>query len=83
MRQSMATRHGQTVEQFAPFLDAWPWDSKRFRFIGSPIDGIQFTDDAVLLVEIKSGEGRLTPEQQAVKALVAAGRVRWEEVRIR
>ena len=26
---------------------------------------------------------RLSPEQQAIKAQVLAGRVRWEEVRIR
>lgn len=82
-RQSQATRYGQTMEQFAPFLAAWPWDPKRFRFLGSPVDGVQFTDDAVLIVEVKSANSRLSPDQQAIKALVQSGRVRWEEVRIR
>lgn len=82
-RQSQAARYGQTMEQFAPFLESWPWDPKRFRFIGSPVDGLQFTDDALLIVEIKSANARLSPEQQAIKAMVQSGRVRWEEVRIR
>ncbi len=71
------------MEQFAPFLAAWPWDPKRFRFLGSPVDGVQFTDDAVLIVEVKAANSRLSPDQQAIKALVQSGRVRWEEVRIR
>lgn len=82
-RQSLATRHGQVIEQVAPFLATWPYDAKRFRFLGSPVDGVQFTDDAVVFVEVKTQDGRLTPEQQRVKALVQAGRVRWDEVRIR
>ncbi|MEK6984819.1 MAG: Holliday junction resolvase-like protein [Candidatus Thermoplasmatota archaeon] len=83
LKRSQSTRYGQTLEQFAPFLESWPWDPKRFRFIGSPIDGIQVTDDQLLIVEIKSANSRLSPDQQAIKALVQSGRVRWEEVRIR
>lgn len=80
--RSQATRYGQITEQFAPFMPDWPWDSKGFRFIGSPIDGVQFTADGVILVEIKSAGGRLTPEQRAVREHVEAGRVTWHEVRV-
>lgn len=70
------------MEQFAPFLADWPWDPKLFRFIGSPIDGLQFTPDGVVFVEIKSASSRLSPIQQQVRDHVEAGRVSWQEIRI-
>lgn len=81
-KRSQSTRYGQTMEQFAPFLDDWPWDPKGFRFIGSPVDGLQFTEDGVVFVEIKSASSRLSPVQQAIKAQVQSGRVHWHEVRL-
>lgn len=81
-KRSQSTRYGQTMEQFAPFLERWPWDPKLFRFIGSPIDGVQFTEDGVVFVEIKSASSRLSPIQKQVKAHIQAGRVEWQEVRI-
>ncbi|HEX2066912.1 MAG TPA: Holliday junction resolvase-like protein [Candidatus Thermoplasmatota archaeon] len=82
-KQSQSTRYGQISEQFAPHLAAWPWDPKGFRFIGSPVDGVQFTEEGVVFVEIKSADGRLTPQQALVKRHVEAGRVGWREVRLR
>lgn len=82
LKRSQSTRYGQTMEQFAPFMGDWPWDPKLFRFIGSPIDGVQFTQDGVVFVEVKSATSRLSPIQQQVKAHVEAGRVSWHEVRI-
>jgi predicted Holliday junction resolvase-like endonuclease len=82
-KQSQSTRYGQITEQFAPHLATWPWDPKNFRFIGSPIDGIQFTPDGVVFVEIKSADARLSPLQQEVRRHVEEGRVTWREVRIR
>ena len=81
-KRSQSTRYGQTMEQFAPFLEDWPWDPKGFRFIGSPVDGIQFTPDGVVFVEVKSAGSRLSPLQQEIKRLVQDGRVTWHEVRI-
>jgi predicted Holliday junction resolvase-like endonuclease len=82
MKRSQSTRYGQITEQFAPFLSNWPWDSKGFRFIGNPIDGIQFTQDEVVFVEVKSARSQLSPAQRRIRELVEAGRVRWSEVRI-
>ncbi|MEA3165931.1 MAG: hypothetical protein QOJ26_800 [Thermoplasmata archaeon] len=81
-KRSQSTRYGQTMEQFAPFLADWPWDPKGFRFIGSPVDGVQFNEDGVVFVEIKSAGSRLSPLQQAIKRHVEEGRVEWQEVRI-
>lgn len=80
--RSLATRHGQATEHFVPFMAHWPWDPKGFRFLGSPVDGIQFAPDAVVFVEVKTGSSRLSDEQKRIKALVEAGRVAWREVRI-
>jgi predicted Holliday junction resolvase-like endonuclease len=82
-KQSQSTRYGQISEQFAPHLALWPWDPKGFRFIGSPVDGVQFTEQGVIFVEIKAADGRLTPQQAAIKRQVEEGYVTWREVRIR
>ena len=82
LKRSQSTRYGQTMEQFAPFLADWPWDPKGFRFIGSPVDGLQFTEDGVVFVEVKSADSRLSPVQQAIKRQVQEGRVSWHEVRL-
>lgn len=82
LKRSQSTRYGQTMEQFAPFLADWPWDPKGFRFLGSPVDGVQFTEDGVVFVEVKSASSRLSPLQQAIKRQVEDGRVSWEEVRL-
>ncbi len=80
-KRSQATRHGKTMEHFAPFLAHWPWDPRRFRFLGDPIDGVQFTDEGIVLVEIKAG-GRLSAVQRQVRDHVRAGRVTWHEFRM-
>ncbi len=81
-KRSQSTRYGQITEQFAPFLAAWPWDPKGFRFLGTPVDGVQFNDDGVVFVEIKSADSRLNPLQRRIREHVEAGRVSWREVRI-
>ncbi len=79
--QSIATRHGQIHEQLLP-VTAWPWDAKGFRFLGSPVDGIQFNEDGVVFVEIKTAGSRLSPVQRSIRDHVTAGRVTWQEIRL-
>ena len=81
-KRSQSTRYGQITEQFAPFLAAWPWDPKAFRFIGTPVDGVQFNDDGIVFVEVKAADSRLSPLQRQIRDHVEAGRVSWREVRI-
>ncbi len=76
-RRSLSTTYGRISEQFAPFMEDYPHDPQSFRFLGSPIDGVQFTEDKVVLVEFKTNTSRLTPEQARVKRLVEQGRVEW------
>jgi predicted Holliday junction resolvase-like endonuclease len=82
-KRSQSTRYGQITEQFVPFAADWPWDPKRFRFLGDPIDGIQFTDDGVVFVEIKTNRSALNAVQRRIRDQVRAGRVAWHEVRLR
>ena len=81
-RQSLSTRYGKTAEQFMPFMSDYPWDPQRFRFLGSPIDGVQFEDDRVILVEFKTGSSRLSPSQRRIRDHVDEGRVEFREVRM-
>lgn len=81
-KRSQSARYGNLTEQFAPWMAGWPFDPQGFRFLGKPVDGVQFEADAVYLVEIKAAGSRLSPEQQAVREAVRRGRVGWVEFRI-
>jgi len=78
-RQSLAASHDRLTAQWAPLLSRYPYDPRRFRFVGSPVDGVQFEEDRVVFVEFTEGVD-LGPEQQRVRDLVRAGRVEWLEV---
>lgn len=76
-KRSQSATYGKITEQFAPFMGQYPYKAKDFRFIGSPVDGVQFTDDAVYIVEIKSAGSTLTARQRRIKQLVEDGHVFW------
>lgn len=76
-KRSQSAKYGALTEQFAPWMKQWPFDPEGFRFLGKPIDGVQFTNDAIFLVEIKAAGSQLSAEQKIVRDLVAAGRVGW------
>jgi predicted Holliday junction resolvase-like endonuclease len=81
--QSRSTRYGNITEQFAPWMERWPFEAREgFRFLGKPVDGVQFADDAVYFVEIKAAGSRLQPSQRAVRDAVLEGRVGWVEFRV-
>lgn len=77
-KRSQSVKYGKLSEQFMPFLEQYPYDPHYFRFLGTPIDGVQFTDDAVVLVEFKTAESQLSQKQRKIKQLVETGAVRFE-----
>ena len=81
-KQSLSTTYGRITEQWAPFMAGYPHDPRNFRFIGSPIDGVQFEDDKVVFIEFKANGSQLTPKQAHIKRLVQEGRVEWLEFRL-
>ncbi|HEV2473354.1 MAG TPA: Holliday junction resolvase-like protein [Chthonomonadales bacterium] len=80
MRQkSISASYGRISEQWFPLMERYPYDSSNFRFLGTPIDGVQFEADRILFVEFKSRTSELSPLQKRLKRLVQEGRVQWEE----
>lgn len=90
--QSRAVLKGRMAEQMAPMLpgfDYWPADA---RFLGDPIDYVVFdgysqgngtSDDMeVVILDIKKERAPLSQGQRRIAQAVAAGRVRFEVVRV-
>ena len=82
LRRGDAVKRGFTTEQWLPLTESYPWDPRNFRFLGAPIDGVQFEDDRVVLVEFKSGRSRLSDRQIRIRELVQSGKVEFREVRV-
>jgi len=81
-KSSLSSKYGKMTEQFMPFLKDYPFNPQNFRFVGSPIDGIQFDDDKIVLVEFKTASSQLSEKQKHIANLVAQGRVTFEEHRL-
>ncbi len=80
-QKSLSTTYGRITEQWFPLMDAYPYDAQGFRFLGSPIDGVQFEDDRIVFVEFKANRSHLSRTQRRLKRLVQEGHVYWEEFR--
>ena len=79
---SSEVRVGKIGENMAPFLNDWPYNPNNFRFLGHPIDGIQFTDDEIIFVEIKTGKSRLSKSQRRFRDLVKEKKVSFATFRV-
>lgn len=91
--QSRAVLKGKMAEQMAPLLPGfcyWPADA---RFLGDPIDYVvfdgysggngAFRDEVeIVILDIKKGQAGLSQGQRRIARAVAAGRVRFEVVRV-
>ena len=78
-QRSLSASYGRITEQWFPLMDGYPYDSANFRFLGTPIDGVQFEEDKIIFVEFKSHQAELSTVQRRLKKAVEAGRVYWEE----
>lgn len=81
-KYSLSSKYGKMTEQFMPLLESYPYDSQSFRFLGSPIDGVQFTPEGVVLIEFKASNSQLSPIQKQIKSLVENKKVKFEIIRI-
>ena len=94
VEQSRLTLKGKIAEQMAPLLEGFPYLPSDSRFLGDPIDYVVFHGYSdvkdgersdlleVVLLDIKHGSAKLSPSQRAVASAIAAGRVRFEVIRI-
>ncbi len=80
--RSQSIKHGKNWENFVPFMDEFKKYAEKdnFVFIGHPIDGIAFDDDAIKFIEIKTGKSSLSPKQRKIKEMVKEKKVRWVEL---
>jgi len=81
-KRSQSVKYGKAIENFMPFIEDYPYDYHNFRFMGNPIDGIQFNDNGIVFIEFKGGKSQLSEKQRFIRELVQNKRVYWEEIRI-
>ena len=82
LKKSSEVRLGKIGENLAPFTDAWPYDPSNFVFLGRAVDGLQFNEDEIVFVEIKTGKSRLSKSQKRIKELIRNGKVYFETFRV-
>jgi len=89
INRSYSVNLGKITEHLVPFHSSFlsQFNPKDARFIGSPIDLIVFDGYAdkkeeiiIYLVEIKTGNSRLTETQKRIKTTVLNGEIRWAEI---
>jgi predicted Holliday junction resolvase-like endonuclease len=89
-RRSRGVRGGKAAEQLAPLAAAFGerFDPGDARFLGAPVDFVVFDGLAqgelreVVLLEVKTGSGRLNANERAVREAIADGRVGYEVLRL-
>ncbi len=81
--RSKVVTHGKNWEVFAPFMEEFQKHATKenFRFLGNPIDGIAFDEDAIKFVEFKTGDANLSSKQKRIKEQVTQKKVKWVELR--
>ncbi len=89
LKRSKQVRIGLSEENLLLYNENFKYDGGDFRALGSPIDGVVFpgavNDEIteIVLIEVKTGNSRLSKRQKQIKELVKAGKVRFEEFRIK
>ena len=89
-RRSRGVRGGKAAEQLAPFAPEFAerFDPADARFIGAPVDFLVFDGLAagelreVVLIEVKTGAGRLNANELAVRDAISESRVAYELLRL-
>lgn len=79
---------GRLSELWAPYEAGFPGAPDDAHFLGAPIDFVVFEGlsegevEDIVFVEVKSGAGKLTKRERAIRDAVAGGRVSWLEFRL-
>jgi predicted Holliday junction resolvase-like endonuclease len=92
--KSRAVLKGKIGEQMAPVLPEFRYNPADARFLGSPIDYIIFDGYSeakegrgkirrIILMDVKTGNARLSPIEKKVRDAVSAGSVEWETLELK
>ena len=97
VEKSRSVLLGQVAEHFAPLLPGFAYNPKDARFLGQPVDYLVFNglndsdgprqsdgpgEIEIVFCEIKTGVSQLSANEKAIRDAVAAGRVRFEVMRL-
>ncbi len=80
--------YGLIAEKLYPLITNKIEDIEDLRFIGSPIDYIEFNGLSenkpvtIKFIEIKTGNSKLTEREERIKEAVENKRVEWNEIKI-
>jgi len=87
IKRSGSVNFGKITEHLFPFYSSFPFNHKDVRFIGSPIDLIVFDghdehrdDITIYIIEVKTGNSKLSSRQQHIKRAVENKNVKWIEI---
>jgi predicted Holliday junction resolvase-like endonuclease len=80
--KSVEVRTGMIMEKLVPFLEVFKHNPSNSVFLGQPIDYICFSDDEITIIEVKTGDSKMTPKQRQIKKLIEEGKVKFELIRI-
>ena len=69
-KKSSEVRLGLIGENFAPLINSFPYDHKKFRFLANPCDGVYFGDDEVVFLEFKTGNAKLSKSQKNIQDII-------------
>jgi|SRR5438445_5780660 len=90
IERSARVLSGKTLEKLVPFLKEFKYNSHDIRWLGDPIDFVIFDGysqnkeiSRIVFCEVKSGESKLSPVQNKIKALVQEGKISWDEFKIK
>lgn len=81
-KYSLSSKYGKMTEQFMPLLKNYPYDPQSFRFLGSPIDGVQFTPEGIIFIEFKANTSQLSFTQKQIREMINQKKVKFETIRI-
>jgi hypothetical protein len=75
--QKKLDKNSFQLNEHQEIMRYYPFAHENFRFIGSPIDGIQFEEDQIMFVLFKKENVPLTFEQNRIKTLLETGKIKW------
>lgn len=95
--QSAHTSKGFILEKWCPFIDhpeiEEHWKSENWTFMGNPLDYIVWDwyknkeendkNGKIILLDVKSGNSKLTTKQRRIRDLILAGNIEWREIRLK
>jgi predicted Holliday junction resolvase-like endonuclease len=83
-KRSLETLYGFAVENLTPYLESMKdYDPKKFRQMGQPVDFIYWGDEYIEVIEVKSGNAKLSASQRKIRDQIKDGKVIFKEVRVK